>query len=364
MTDAIRARAPTRALTRRTLLGGLLASVSMASLAPLRGAAARDDEPGDALDAVQEVEVNARPVRYFLSARPDETRFGGLAFRGGLVLTSPSAQFGGWSGLALDADGRRLLAVSDTGAWLSADIEYDSDGAPLGLARARIGPLRALGGRDLRDKAEQDAEALALVDGFVDHGALLIAFERKHRIGRFAIRNGELGPPSEYLKLPPQARRMPENQGFEAVAQLRAGPLKGAIVAFAERYTRGSGYHTGWIWAAGQPHRIQLKDIDGFNITDAAALPDGGLLVLERYFRWTEGVKMRLRHLAPAEIRPAARLTGRILFEGGSSYEIDNMEGLAVHQGPRGETVVSVMSDDNFNRFLQRTVFLQFTLLG
>ena len=38
------------------------------------------------------------------------------------------------------------------------------------------------------------------------------------------------------------------------------------------------------------------------------------------------------------------------------------MEGLAVHRGAAGETVLSLISDDNFNHFLQRTVFLQFTL--
>jgi hypothetical protein len=51
------------------------------------------------------------------------------------------------------------------------------------------------------------------------------------------------------------------------------------------------------------------------------------------------------------------------VLEADSSYEIDNMEGIAVHRGSRGETVVSLMSDDNFNRFLQRTVLLQFTLV-
>ena len=38
------------------------------------------------------------------------------------------------------------------------------------------------------------------------------------------------------------------------------------------------------------------------------------------------------------------------------------MEGLGVHRGAGGETVLSLISDDNFNHFLQRTVFLQFTL--
>ena len=101
---------------------------------------------------------------------------------------------------------------------------------------------------------------------------------------------------------------MQPNQGIEALAVLQAGPLRGSVVAFAERFTRGSGYHTGWIWIRGEPQRFQLQDIDGFNITDAAGLPDGGLLVLERYFRWTAGVKMRIRRLAPGEIVPGARI--------------------------------------------------------
>ena len=33
-----------------------------------------------------------------------------------------------------------------------------------------------------------------------------------------------------------------------------------------------------------------------------------------------------------------------------------------MHRGAGGETVLSLISDDNFNHFLQRTVFLQFTL--
>ena len=136
------------------------------------------------------------------------------------------------------------------------------------------------------------------------------------------------------------------------------------MVAFAERFTRGSGYHTGWIWVDGQPQRFQLRDIDGFDITDAAGLPDGGLLVLERYFRWTHGREDA--HPAPAADRDQAGRPPRpaaSVLEADSGYEIDNMEGMAVHRGARGETVVSLISDDNFNRFLQRTMFLQFTLL-
>jgi hypothetical protein len=347
-------------LTRRSLLGGLAAGAGAA--ATWRASAQEDD--GRGLKGAQPLQVRARALPHFQPTRPDARRFGDLEYRGGLVLSSSSEHFGGWSGLVMDADGKRLLSISDEGSWMTADVEHDDAGAPTGLARARIGPLLALHGRPLRDKREQDAESVALVDGTIERGTLLIGFERLHRIGRFPVRGGEVQAPTEYLQLPPEARRMPVNQGFEAVAVLKAGPLRGSIVAFAERYTRGTGYHTGWIWTgSAEPQRLQLRDIDGFNITDAAGLPDGGLLVLERYFRWTAGVHMRIRRLSAAEIRPGAQMTGHTVMQADSGYEIDNMEGLALHRGPRGETVLSLISDDNFSHLLQRTVFLQFTLV-
>ena len=362
MTDEHRPGRSRNQLTRRTLLGGLVASTSIAVLPPAPSAA-EEKGPAETPDAAQNVPVEAKRIAHFQRGRTDIKRFGDLEFRGGLVLTSPSEHFGGWSGLVVERDGRSLLAVSDAGAWLTADLTYD--GASLtGIARSRIGPLLGPGGARLKNKREQDAESVALVEGNLTRGTVLIGFECAHRIGRFEIRDRELRAPAGFLKLPPEAMRMQPNQGIEALAVLQAGPLRGTVVAFAERFTRGSGYHTGWMWVRNEPQRIHLQDIDGFNITGAAGLPDGGLLVLERYFRWTSGVKMRLRRLAPAEIVPGARMTGRILLEVDASYEIDNMEGIAVHRGAQGETVVSLISDDNFNHLLQRTILLQFALVG
>ena len=348
-------------LTRRALLGGMAASAC--TVGAWRAAAQEEGGPGADLKGPRPIQVSARALPQFQPSRAGVRRFGDLEYRGGLVLTSPSEHFGGWSGLVMDVDGKRLLSVSDAGSWMSADVQHDDAGAPTGLARARIGPLLALRGRPLRDKREQDAEAVALLDGSLERGTLLVGFERLHRIGRFPVRGGEVLAPSDYIDRPAEARRMPTNQGFEAVAVLQGGPLRGSIVAFAERFTRGSGYHTGWIWTRGQAQRFQLQDIDGFNVTDAAGLPDGGLLVLERYFRWLSGVHMRIRRLGPTEIRPGARLTGHTVVQADSGYEIDNMEGLAVHRGARGETVVSLISDNNFRTVLQRTVLLQFTLV-
>jgi hypothetical protein len=152
--------------------------------------------------------------------------------------------------------------------------------------------------------------------------------------------------------------------GFESVTVLREGAFKGATLAFAEEKLRGESVHAGWIWIGAEPKRLSLTDIGGFDITDVASLADGGLLVLERRFRWTEGVRMRLRRLAAADIKPGATLQGEVLLEADMGQEIDNMEGVAVREGPNGETLVTLISDDNFNKLLQRTVLLEFALDG
>src|SRR5262245_60752791 len=98
-----------------------------------------------------------------------------------------------------------------------------------------------------------------------------------------------------------------------------------------------------------------------FDITDAALLPSGDVLLLERRFSWSSGLAVRMRRVALGEIKPGAVVDGPILFDVDLGYEIDNMEGLSVHRSAGGETVLTLISDDNFSA-VQRTLLLQFTL--
>ena len=68
-----------------------------------------------------------------------------------------------------------------------------------------------------------------------------------------------------------------------------------------------------------------------------------------------------MRRIALGAIKPGALVDGPVLFEVDLGYEIDNMEGLSVHRSADGETVLTLVSDDNFSP-LQRTLLLQFTL--
>ncbi len=308
------------------------------------------------------LEINARRIESFSKLSVDK-RFGRLEFRGGLVLTSSDKNFGGLSGIAIEPDGKSFVAISDEGHWLTGDLTY-SGTAPIGITNARMGGIVAKSGRELDRKRDQDAEAVAFVDGNLARGTLLIAFERNHRIGRFPVLNRVVQPPIDYLKMPPEAKQMKANKGLEAMTVMAGGPHKGAVIAVSERFLDGAGNHTGWLWIGGEPRRFQITDVNEFDITDVAALADGSLLVLERRFRWTEGVKLQLRLLQPAEVAPGVVAAGTMLLASDMTGEIDNMEGLSVHRDTKGATVLTLVSDDNFNSFLQRTILLQFTLLA
>jgi len=308
------------------------------------------------------VEVTARRLESYQRGLGNSKRFGRLEFRGGLVLSSPDARFGGFSGLIVAPDGRHLLAISDQGHWLSGEITYAGK-SPSGIGKARMGPLLALNGRPLTRKRDADAEEIALLSGTLKSGVALVAFERNRRIARYPILNGELGKPTSLISLPAGARRTKSNTGLEAVTVLRGGLFRGAIVAFAEDLRDENDHHTGWVLGKGAPKQLSFKDIGGFALTGAASLDDGSVLILERRFRMSEGVRMRLRLIPADELRPGRVIEGETLILSDMSYEIDNMEAVAVHKAPTGETVITIMSDDNYNKFLQRNLLLQFALL-
>lgn len=342
-------------LTRRSALALAVAAL----VAPPARAQTAIAAPARGGVAIRDLAIAAKPIDRF-GRMTSATKFGRLEFRGGLALSSSERNFGGLSGLALEPDGKRFLAIVDEGYWISGEITY-AGSAPSGITSARIGGITATSGRALSRKRDADCESITLAEGNLTNGMVLLAFERNHRIGRFPIVDGILQAPAGYLRMPPETKRFGSNKGFESVAVVAAGPLKGAIVAFAERYTT-RGNHTGWIWQQGEPRPIYLMNVDGFDVTDLAALADGGLLVLERRFRWTEGVQMRLRLIKAEALKPGSVLDPEVLLASDMTHEIDNMEGLAVHRSPQGELVLTIISDDNFNHLLQRTVLLQFTL--
>jgi hypothetical protein len=317
------------------------------------------DKPQDALDGPVSTVVTAIPID-FDRENPSRKEFGKLVFRSGLNLFAKSRHFGGYSALSVDPSGRSLLAISDAGSWMRATLDYDGRWLK-GLSDVVLGPLLGADGKPLRDESERDSEGMALIDGDTKRGTAYVSFERKHRIARYPFTAERFGPPSGTLPLPPGAKAMGANTGIEAVALLQTGKLKGTLVTFPERLLDKSGNLRGWLIGGPTPGEIVLKRLGGFDITDAAPLPDGGIVLLERRFRFSEGVKMRIRRIAPGELKRGAPIKGEVLLEADDRLNIDNMEAIAVHRAASGETVLTLMSDDNFNPF-QRTLIMQFVL--
>lgn len=316
-------------------------------------------KPEKALDTPIETVVTATPIDFDYDD-PGRKQFGKLIFRSGLNLYAKSRHFGGFSGLVIDPSGDSILAVSDAGAWMRAKLDYN--GRQLkGLRNVTMGPILGSDGQPLDSDAARDAEAMSLASGDPLKGSAYVGFEREHRIEIYPFTANSFGPPKSAVPLPAGAKRMRLNQGIEALAEITTGRLKGTLVAFSERLTGKGGNLQGWLIGGPTPGAISLKRLKGFDITDAAPLPDGGLVILERRFRYEEGVQMRIRRISQTELKPGALIEGEVLLEANDSLNIDNMEAIAAHRAAGGETVITLMSDDNFSP-LQRSLIMQFML--
>ncbi len=305
------------------------------------------------------IELEAKPIDRFLPFQAEQ-RFGSLEFRGGLDLSSPSREFGSLSGLDFSSDGSVLYSISDKGLWFSARPVV-KDGRLVGLAGAGMAPILNSAGKPLAGKAWGDAEALRVVERSGKPIAL-VSFEEVNDLRAFAGPEFPLSPSVE-VPLPASTRDVNAKTGFEALAVApAASPLQGAIVLVTEHSLDAAGNHRAWIVGGPLNGTFSVLRSDGFDVTDAAFLPDGDLLILEREVGLLPfGVGMRIRQIAGADIRPGATVDGTVLLEADLRYQIDNMEGLAIGRNSRGETIIALVSDNNQSR-LQRTLLLYFAL--
>ena len=339
-------------------------NVTVALLAPvtiLAHAPAFAYKPATVLDGAKPVTITAIPID-FDRDNPERKSFGKLVWRGGLNLFANSPYFGGFSTFFVDPAGKTFLSISDAGIWLRGTIDYDGRKMK-GVSNAVIGPLLGPDGKPLRDDQERDSEGMTLVDGGPAGGTAYVSFERHHRILRYPFTAQKFGPPTGSLPLPPGTKKMHPNSGLEAIALLKSGPLKGTVVAFSESLTDKNGNLQAWLIGGPTPGPFLLKRLEGFDVTDAVVLPDGDLVVLERRFRYSEGIKMRIRRIAAKDLKPGSTIAGDVLLEATDALNIDNVEGIAVHRSASGETILTLISDDNYSA-LQRTLLMQFAIPG
>ncbi|PZU91027.1 MAG: twin-arginine translocation pathway signal [Chelatococcus sp.] len=304
---------------------------------------------------VRQVTVTTRPLASFEPRKPERTRFGELVFRSGMVLRCDHPRFGGFSSLWRSPNGRDFVALADIAYWLTGRLRSEK-GRLTGIDDAVLAPALDANGRPMRWSRYYDTESLAMADGYA-----YVGLERVNAVMRFPFgRDGVLAR-GQLLPVPSEVKSLPNNRGLEAIGIVPDGmPLAGSLVAVAERSGGDDEPTLGFILSGRQQGTFKVRRHDDYDITDLAFLPGGDMLLLERWYSPFRGVGMRIRRIRGSDIRPGALLDGAYLIEADLGQEIDNMEGLSVHQ-EQGRTILTVISDDNFS-FLQRTVLLEFEL--
>ncbi|WP_445501062.1 esterase-like activity of phytase family protein [Microvirga sp. G4-2] len=332
-----------RLVTRRNLLiggGALIAAGAAGTAFAQRPQAFRN---------ATRITVTAQPLSRLSATDPDRTQFGSLFFRSGLNLRSDVSAFGGFSGLWRSAKGQELVALADNAQVLKARIET-SDGRLSGLSNAVMAPLLLSNGQLARRSRYYDTESLTIADNVA-----FVGVERNHAVIRYELdREGALieGVP---IPVPKELKDLPSNGGLEALALApQRSTLAGALVGIAEG-------GTGFILTGPRQGAFEMAGRNGYDVTDLAFLDTGEAIVLERRFSLFGGFGCRLRRVAASAIKAGARVDGETIYESEASHQIDNMEGLAVHREGR-ETIVTLISDNNFNASLQRTLLLEFSL--
>ena len=179
----------------------------------------------------------------------------------------------------------------------------------------------------------------------------------------FDYRRYGLAARGEPIKVPPDFKTFTFNKSLECLAVPPKGsPLAGQLIVVTERSLDNQGNHRSFLIKGDHVARFSVKRSDDFDVSDCTILPPADLLLLERSYSPLRGVAMRIRRIPLASIKPDTLIDGKPLIVADLAYQIDNMEGIAVHRNAAGETIITLVSDDNFS-VIQRNVLLQFALV-
>lgn len=272
---------------------------------------------------------------------PRQDRLGGLIFRRGWTLRSDQPRFGGIS--AMHVESGRITAISDAGDVLL----FPLPGA--GPARLRIVAL-PLGHAPPARKRDRDTEALT-----VHGGHAWVAFERHNLVARYRRSDWRL----EGFARPAAMRRWGRNSGPESLVRLADGRFLAIEEGGGDDHSRIALFDGDPAIATTRATAGRYRLVPGYRPTDAAQLPDGRLLILNR----RAGLGRFPAVLTVAELpdrREGATIEGRELARFARPLTTDNLEALSVAR-EGGRTIVRIASDDNFMGF-QRSLLLEFEL--
>lgn len=283
-------------------------------------------------------------------AEPERRDLGQLSYLGGIEIDYTDERFGGLSALHLNADGSRLLAVSDSAYWVRAGLTWSDTGAPVALGGIDIAPILSPEGEALEGQAA-DSEAIAALGG----GLYAVSFEREHRINVYDLGAdwSQLDGVAQPLGAPDGAQNFENNGGMEGLARLADGRLIAGVEA------PSNGARQLWILDDGRWSRSELTAEPGFGLT-ALATHGAHVYVLERFWTRETGNRIRILRFNAAALDNAERIEPELLGTLTAGMSVDNFEGLEIIERD-GQTVLLIVSDDNYSD-RQRTLLMAFAV--
>lgn len=292
-------------------------------------------------------DMHARRVK-LAPGDPAIGRTGKLVYLGGVALDSGDGGFGGFSSMHLDGD--RFTLLSDRG-----NIVRFRMGADFAPHDVTFGDLPGGPGTGWR-KAERDSEAMA-VDPAT--GKTWVAFENAMAIYRY---DRALSRVEKHVE-PRAMAKWDEDLGPETMVRLSSG----RFVVIGEGPVGKQRVRPGLVFA-GDPTehpepvlRFGYQPPHGYRPTDAAELPDGRLVVVNRRFEFSpELFSAKLTLLDIRGVKHRQLLKGVEIGTLARPLLHDNFEAVAVAQ-EAGQTILWIASDDN-SQFWERSLLLKFRL--
>jgi hypothetical protein len=278
---------------------------------------------------------------------PRVQRVGDLAYLGGVRLSAPDPDFGGFSSLHVAGD--RFTLLGDGGEIVRFLMGRDWRIHDPSFAQLPAGPGTGWTKRD-RDSESMSVDAKT--------GDIWIGFESWNAFWRYD---------STFTKVrehgaPPVMKNWPENEGPEAMMLLPGGGM--ATIDETTPWPKQHG--RGGIVFYGDPvkhprwgFRFNYVPPRGYDVSDMSMLPDGRWLILNRGFHRARFSNV-LSVVDSRAVKPGATVRGRTIATMAAPLIHDNFEGVAVTREGH-DTIIWIVSDDN-QFFLQRTLLLKFRL--
>lgn len=246
--------------------------------------------------------------------------------------------FGGFSAIELDETGTQMTVISDKGAWTRGTIRREG-GRIVAIDAEPVRPLLDHEGKPVK-REFADSEGLAIGRD----GVAYVSFELYSRVLRFP----DFTKKSNRLPHHPEFLQYPLNSSLEALAI----DDDGALYTIPEEPLTGDRFQVyrlrGKVWD--KPFTLPQR---GFYLVTGADIFEGRLYLLERAF-YGVGFSTRVRSFDMDGGGERVLMNSRL-------GQFDNMEGIAVWRDGT-DTVLTMISDDNFLPVVQRTEIVEYRI--